>query len=193
MSDVAGHLAIVLPGGNNDVWTAPVLLPTLALEQVDAIIERVSYAGPRPQGLGLGDSREFNAAVGQQVAQLLEHHDPARVSFVAKSRGTLFLATLDPAAGPADVEAIWVTPLLGLDYVRAGMVTKAWPSLVVAGSADPHHDPAAHGELCDAIGARSLVIEGANHGLVVEGDAMATVEAYRALAQASLAFAHRQG
>lgn len=185
------HLAIVLPGGNNDAWTAPVLLPTLALEQVGATIERLSYTGPLPRGLGLEDTREFNAAAGEQVAQLLERHDPAKVSFVAKSLGTVFLAACDEVGVVGDVDAIWVTPLLGVDYVRTGMVTKAWPSLVVAGSADPYHHADAHAEVCTAIGAQSLVVEGANHGLVVEADVMATVAAHRALAQASLAFARR--
>lgn len=102
---MSGHLAVVLPGGTNDVWTAAVLLPTLALEQVGATIEPVSYSGPRPSGVDLEDSRAFNAAVGKDVAHLLEHHDPAKVSFVAKSRGALFLAVLDQADLPADLDA----------------------------------------------------------------------------------------
>jgi hypothetical protein len=62
--------------------------------------------------------------------------------------------------------------------------------LAVAGSADPYHDPAAHAEVCRA-GAQSLVIDGANHGLVVPADVLATVDGFRTLAGASLAFARR--
>jgi hypothetical protein len=139
LSVVLPHLVVVLPGANNDPWTAPLLLPALALEQLGAKVERVSYAEPQPRGLGLEDSREFNARVTEQVAEILKQHHPAKVTFVAKSRGTLFLAAMDKALVDRNVEAVWVTPLLGLDYVRAGVLDKAWPSLVVAGSADPHH------------------------------------------------------
>jgi hypothetical protein len=57
---------------------------------------------------------------------------------------------MDKALVDRDIDAIWVTPLLGLDYVWAGAIDKAWPSLGVAGSADPYHDPAAHAEVCRA-------------------------------------------
>src|SRR5258708_39044387 len=63
----------------------------------------------------------------------------------------------------------------------AGAIDKAWPCLAVAGSADPYHDPAAHAEVCRAIGAQSLVIDGANHGLVVPADVLATVDGFRTL------------
>jgi hypothetical protein len=188
---VLAHLVVVLPGGNNDPWTAPVLLPALALEQSGAKVERVSYGEPQARGLGLEDSREFNARVTEQVAEILNQHRPAKVTFVAKSRGTLFLAAMDKALVNCNVEAVWVTPLLGLDYVRAGVLDKAWPSLVVAGSADPHHDPVAHAEVCAATRALDLVIEGGNHGLVIEGDVLGTVDGFRRLAEVSLVFAAR--
>jgi hypothetical protein len=185
---VAGHLAVVLPGGNNDPWTAPVLLPTLALEQSGATVERISYGGPQARGLGLEESAEFNAAVLDQVTQAVGRHDPARVTFVAKSRGTLFLAAMDKTTVRCDVAAIWVTPLLGFDYVRDGIIGKSWPSLVVAGSADPYHDQAGHDVVRAEVSADELVIAGAIHGLVIEGDVLATVDGYRRLAEASLAF-----
>ena len=186
---VLAHLAVVLPGGTNDAWTAPVLLPSLALEQTGAKLERLAYGGPRALGLGLEDSRAFNDGLAQQLTEIFERHNPAKVTFVAKSRGTLFLAAMDTALVHCDIEAIWVTPLLGLDYVREGVLEKAWRSLIVAGSADPYHDPVAHAEVCAAIAAQQLTIDRANHGLVIEGDVVATAEGFRRLATASLAFA----
>jgi len=185
---VLAHLVVVLPGGNNDPWTAPVLLPALALEQMGARVERVSYGEPRAQGLGLDESREFNARVTEQVSDIINQHHPAQVTFVAKSRGALFLAAMDKVLD-CRVEAVWVTPLFGLDYVRAGVLDKAWPSLVVAGSADPYHDATAHVEVCSTIRAQDLVIEDADHGLVIEGNVLATVDGFRRLAEVTLAFA----
>lgn len=87
------------------------------------------------------------------------------------------------------MDAIWVTPLLGLDYVRTGVLAKGWPSLIVAGAADPYHDRAAHEAVCTQLSASQLVIDDADHGLVVAGDVRKTVDGFRALAEASLAFA----
>ena len=188
---MSAHLAVVLPGGNNDPWTPPVLLPSLALEQAGAAVERISYGEPRPRGLGVDESAEFNAAVLEQLTAVVAQHDPDRVTFVAKSRGTLFLAAMDAGAIDCDIRAVWVTtPLVGLDYVRAGIIEKSWPSLLVAGGADPYHDPTSHAEICAELGADELVIPNANHGLVVEGDVLATVDGYRRLAEVSLAFVH---
>jgi pimeloyl-ACP methyl ester carboxylesterase len=189
---VVAHLAVVLPGGNNDPFNAAVLLPSLALEEVGAKVERVSYSGVEAEGLGLEESKEFNAAITKVVLGLVDHHKPSKITFIAKSRGALFLAALDKSLVQPATSAIWVTPLLGLEYVRTGLVDKNWPSLVVAGAADPYHAPAAHDEVCRSIGARSLVIDGANHGLVIDGNALATVDAFRRLAEASLSFARRR-
>jgi pimeloyl-ACP methyl ester carboxylesterase len=188
---VVAHLALILPGGNNDPFTPSVLLPSLALEEVGAHVERVSYSGLRADGLGLEESKEFNAAVSKTVVGLIDRYDPATVTFVAKSRGALFLAAMEKALVDRDTDAIWVTPLLGLAYVRAGVMDQGWPSLIVAGSADPYHDPTAHDEVCRAIGARSLVIDGADHGLVVARDVFATVDGFRRLGETSLSFARR--
>ena len=109
------------------------------------------------------------------------------VTFIAKSRGTLFLSTMPPLDG-VDCRAIWVTPLFGLDYVRAGFTEKRWPSLVVAGDADRWHDATAHAQACAQVGAEDLVIAGADLLLVVDRNAQATVAGLSALAEASLRF-----
>ncbi len=166
------------------------LLPALALEQTAAVVERISYGEPRARGLGLEESAKFNTAVLEQLTDIIARHKPTRITFVAKSRGTLFLAAMDKSAVACDVDAIWVTtPLVDLDYVQADIVDKSWRSLLVAGSADPYHDQARHDEVCAALGADELVIANGNHGLVVDGDVLATVSGYRLLAEASLRFA----
>ena len=190
---MSGHLALVLPGGGAGPYTAPLLLPTLAAEQLGAQVEVVPYPAFRPAGLGHDEAAAFDAFVVDRVRELLAARTWSRVTFVAKSRGTLFLSTMDESVVPCDdVEALWITPLLGFDYVREGVLAKGWPSLLVAGSADAYHDPSAHEQVAASLGAVSLVVERANHGLVVEGDVLATVESYRALAEASLTFLARR-
>lgn len=102
----------------------------------------------------------------------------------------MVLAALDETLfGPRQVAAVWVTPLLGLESVRRGAASKPWPALVVAGGADPYHEPEAHEALLRATGAQSLVIAGADHLLEVRGDVLATVNGLSQLARAVLAFA----
>lgn len=182
------HLGLVLPGGNAGPNTAPLLIPSLALEEVGAHVEVVEYPDLRPTGLGLEEAKTFNDLVFRRVVEKVEAGRWDVIIFVAKSRGTLFLSTMGPLPTQAALQAIWVTPLLGFDYVRSGIVEKGWRSLLVAGGADPYHDAQAHEEACRKLGASTLVVEGANHGLVVGGDVRSTVDGYAALAEASLQF-----
>ena len=184
------HLALVLPGGAaGSPYTAPLLIPWLAVEEAGAEVKIVPYPEFRPPGLALTDALEFDAFVFDRVVEILAEGRPSKVTFIAKSRGTLFLSAMGDISLPSDVDAIWVTPLLGLDYVRNGVLAKGWPSLLVAGSADDYHHPVAHAKVCETMGAESLIIDGADHGLVVPRNVRATIEGFRALAGASLAFA----
>jgi hypothetical protein len=183
------YVALVLPGGRGGAYTAPLLVPVLAVKELGAEVKVVPYPEFRPESLELADALEFDAVVAQRVGEILAEEPATRVTFIAKSRGTLFLSAMGGMPLPGQVDAIWVTPLLGLEYVRDGVVDKGWPSLLVAGSADRYHDPGAHANVCEEIGAQSLIIAGADHGLVVAGDVRATVEGFRAVADASLAFA----
>ena len=139
------HLALVLPGG-----AAGHPIPRRCSSR--GWLSR--KPGPRsrlfptlnfgPKGLALTDALEFDAFVFDRVVEILAEGRPSKVTFIAKSRGTLFLSAMGDISLPSDVDAIWVTPLLGLDYVRNGVLAKGWPSLLVAGSADDYHDPVAH-------------------------------------------------
>lgn len=188
---VSDRLALVLQGGGAGPWTAPILIPSLAMEEVGATVEVVPYPAFRPEGLDLHSAREFDEHVSHALRTILESGTWSHITFIAKSRGTLYLAAMSERLPCERVDAIWVTPLLGLDYVRNGVLAKAWPSLIVAGGADPYHDLAAHEEVCSQLPASELVIDKADHGLVVAGDVRATVGGFQALAEASLAFASR--
>lgn len=135
---------MVLPGGNAGPYTAPLLVPSLALAELGAHVEIVPYPDFRPGGLEREHAVAFDAFVFERVVEIVESDAWDRVTFVAKSRGTLFLSTMPSLPCSAPIEAIWVTPLLGFDYVRTGVLEKRWRSLMVAGSADDYHDGPAH-------------------------------------------------
>ncbi len=177
-----GHLAIILPGRGYGPQGPVLHLPRLVLEQVGATAAVIRY--PLDDGqIPADDQWElFHRSVHTQVDALLAEHRPHRLSFVAKSLGSIALAGLDVERHLGDlVEAIWLTPLWGRDEVRHGALHLAIRSLVVAGGADPMHDVDRHDEICHTIEAASLVIEDADHSLEIPGDVNRTLDAYAQL------------
>ncbi|HET9058584.1 MAG TPA: hypothetical protein VFN61_01585 [Acidimicrobiales bacterium] len=127
--------------------------------------------------------------------------DPARLggaaTFVRDLPGQVpraaALGQLDPgvlarSTASGRTAAVWVTPLISEDPFYAALASKSWPSLVVAGSADPSHHPARQDQLGRRAGWRSLVVEGADHSLEVAGDVKATVAGLARVVEAVLDF-----
>lgn len=174
-----GHLAIVLPGRGYGPQGPVLHLPRLVLEQTGATVEVVDYGLDRRRLPDDDNWAAFHDTVHQQIDRLYARHRPVRVTFVAKSLGTIALAGLDIERHLGErVEAVWLTPLWGRDDVRDGALRLAVHSLVVAGAADELHDPVRHDELCHTIDAASLVIADADHSLEIPGDVNRTVRAY---------------
>jgi hypothetical protein len=80
---------------------------------------------------------------------------------VAKSIGTLAA----PVVADRGVAAIWLTPLVKLDFVAAAMRRSPAPALLVGGTGDPTWDSA----IARQIGRPVLEIAGADHSLYVPG------------------------
>jgi hypothetical protein len=176
------HLAVVLPGRAYGPEGPAILIPLMALRQQRAVtVVGVRYPESDPGPV---------KSVAEQIALEVAAHEPTRVTFVAKSLGTMVLARLDPAVvGSAMVDAIWLTPIFREVDVREGAIAKGWRSLLVAGDADEEHVPEAHEAVRVALDAESLILPDANHSLEVERDLAATLERWAALAEVALAFA----
>jgi hypothetical protein len=184
---VPSHLGVLLPGASYGPLGPALRFPSLVLEELGAKVVAVEYP-PAPPG-GQLPWEDLWRSVGSAVAYQLADARPARVTFVAKSLGTLALAGLAEAVvGGALVEAIWLTPLFGLERVRKGAIGHRWRSLLVAGGADGYHDPLYHEVVRDALGADSLVLAGGDHCLEVRGDVGATLDGFRALVEALAEF-----
>lgn len=181
------HLAFLLPGRNYPAVGAALHVPRLTLDQLGATTVVADYGGRT--GSSKQDDTHRMEAVQSQLAAALAEHDPERVTFVAKSLGAGILAALTLPLGPRRVDAIWVTPALGDQTVESGVIAKAWRSLLVEGSADPWFDAAAHERVRQAIGAKSLIIDRADHGLDIDLDIRATLAGWNDLANAVVAFA----
>ena len=185
------HLIIVLPGARYGLIGPAILFPVLALEQSGGEVHLIGYPRPLPRDLNQDSAALFAVKARDLIQAEVDARSPDRVSLVAKSLGTVVLGAIgDQLRLPDRVEALWLTPLFGLPYVREGAARTAWRSLIVSGAADPAHDTAGLEQVVAALGAESLVIEAADHALQISGDVLATVEAMRCLAEAVLQFAH---
>ena len=176
---------MILPGRGYGAQGPVLAYPRLALEQagISSLVVRYSEAGE-------GGADEVVADVVRQIDASLMEHQPDGVVIVAKSLGTSILTKLPVAtveAFPA-VKAVWITPLFGDDGVRQGAIDLGWESLLIAGTADPYFDAVGHSEVEEALGARSVVLPGADHSLHVQDDVLATIDAHKSLAGEVLRF-----
>lgn len=182
-----GTLLLTLSGRAYPVDGPAVLVPRRAIAQADDVVEHVVAYPPSAATPPKGPApRELLDPVQEQLDRAIATHPGRRVVYLAKSLGgTLLSQLVNPAP---DALAIWLTPLLGRDYVREGIVGHGLRSLVVAGGADTHHEPAAHDAVVDALRCSSLVLADADHDLEVAGDVEATLERWRQLARAVIDF-----
>ena len=187
---VSGHLAIVLPGRGYGPLGPALRLPRLAIEGSGAQVLELQYpfvpAADDPHAWD-----RLHSSIADRLSSALSETSPSRVTFIAKSLGTVVLASLPSRVPlPASVKAIWLTPIFGRESVRRGAIAKNWPSLLVAGGADEFHEPKHHDGVAEALGAESLVLARADHLLEVPGDVMATLDGFRALTEKVLDFVH---
>lgn len=98
------------------------------------------------------------------------------ITLVGKSVGTRALSRVLPeAAAFGTSRAVWLTPLVRNDGLRASILEHPIPSLFVVGTADRTYDPALLDPLVNATAGQCLVIDGADHGLEIPGDIRASL------------------
>lgn len=180
---MTAHLGVVLSGRGYGPLGPVLHYPRLVLQQAGGDVRTVVNPELDQHGNEDDEWRQFFGNVGAQVSGFIRATEPRRVTFIAKSLGTIALANIevDLPSSVDVVEAIWLTPLFGRDDVRSGAIARGWRSLIVAGAADPYHDQDGHAAVSEAIAAQSLVLPGADHSLEVEGDIRATLEGHRRL------------
>jgi hypothetical protein len=136
------------------------------------------------------DPERFEAGVRREVRGALAFHRPDRLTILGKSRGTqaLRLVSTEEFDFPADTRLIWQTPTWKSDRCWEAAKQGRFESLYVVGLADHHyHVPERHKELRG----QTVAIAGADHGLEVAGDIVATLDGLRDMAVAIVRFANR--
>lgn len=187
------HIAIVLPGVRYTCHMPLLYYPTRLLLSMGADVLWVEYTyDQRPGFRALSEAereRWFITDVTAACHTALAQRPYRQVTLVGKSLGTLamgHLLTADPQL--AQAQAIWLTPLLRNERLRAQIRQSKARSLFVIGSADGHYDPASLAEVRAATGGETLVIDGADHSLEIEGDLWRSLQALEQVLRAIQAF-----
>lgn len=185
---MTGHLAILLPGRGYGALGPALRLPRLAVEQSGAEVVEIEY-GPVPAADDPESWERLYVSAAERISTAVAERNPSQVTFIAKSLGTIVLASLPAEVPlPSSVRAVWLTPIFGRESVRLGAIGKGWPSLLVAGQADELHEQQHHETVANTLGARSLVLPGADHMLEVPGNVLATLDGFRAITESVLDF-----
>lgn len=101
-----------------------------------------------------------------------------RVALIGKSLGTLAMGHLLTAEAPSvPVRAVWLTPMLSEVRLREQIAAFGGPSLFVIGTADEEYDPETLEAMVAATHGEAVVVEGADHGMDVPGDPIASIRA----------------
>ncbi len=174
--------------------SGPVLhYPSLALLSLGADVLWVEYAydrEPAYQSAPPSDRKEWRLSdTRAAIDAALKQRSYDRYTLVGKSIGTLVIGDLltdDPRLRSA--RAIWLTPLLKSESLRAQLERLSNPSLFVSGTADSEYDAEFAAALERKPRTRFLRLEGADHSLEVPGNVIQSLQMLRQLTEQTLDF-----
>lgn len=186
---VMTHVALVFPGRKYGPEMPVLHYPAEVVRQQGAVVHVVRY----PPSLIAADDpndRQWEEVIRVIAAEAAEHIAGAtHITLIAKSLGTRVIARLPLELMPKSVDAVWLTPIFVDAATADAAAAKVWRSLYVYGTADPACNEAALLDIAAATAGRVLAVPGGDHGLEVEGDAVASVAALLRLTRETLAWA----
>jgi predicted alpha/beta-hydrolase family hydrolase len=183
------HLAILLPGIAYPCDLPLLYYPARLLAARGADVLRVEYAyNRRPDFAALANAGQAEWLYADTAAACragLAQRAYRQITLVGKSLGTLAMGHLLTAQPElAGARAVWLTPLLRLDHLRAQIAQWSGPSLFVIGTADPHYDQTALAEVQAATNGAAVVVADADHSLEIAGDVVRSLQAMIEVVQA---------
>jgi len=183
-SDGSDHLALVLPGAGYTTQGPMLYYSIKALSQLGAEILSLEYGGViRRSASRSPDERTeiFSLICLNALNASLKRRKYNRLTLIGKSLGTRGLASLSRLAGqwsykPRNIEALWLTPLLTENFVTDEIEKLGSREFLAIGSCDEHYyKPQALQSLPRFV--ETLIIDGADHGLDIEGDVLSSTKA----------------
>ncbi|MFY9812863.1 MAG: hypothetical protein WAK43_01770 [Dehalococcoidales bacterium] len=176
----ASHLCVVLPG-----YSPPLINPLLQCTSQlfldrNADVLQVEYEYYKIDFFKK-PAAERNRMLSVDVTAVSEtvfaQREYEHITLVGKSLGTLAMGHLLPGNRFRKASCVWLTPLLTNEWLRSQIEQYKPRSLFVIGTADDFYNAGYLAELCESTKGKSLVIEGANHGLVIPGEVVQSLKA----------------
>jgi len=119
----------------------------------------------------------LSADVTAACRSVFAQREYTQIVLVGKSLGTLAMCHLLPDDRFRKASCVWLTPLLTNAGLRSCIEQYSPRSLFVIGTADNYYNPDYLDEVCKSTGGKSVVIEGADHGLAISGEVVQSLKA----------------
>jgi len=169
----ARHLGIILPGYRHSADMADLHYAGRILLEQGADLLRVEYAYYRTDFMEHPESEQdkwISSDVFAVCNAGLSHRSYEKITLIGKSIGTLAMARLLTDRRFQRATCVWSTPLLTAEWLCSRIEQIRPRSLFIVGTADKSYKPDILKHLEHATNGRSIVLEGANHGLEIPGD-----------------------
>jgi hypothetical protein len=171
-SNPTGHLGIILPGYRHSADMADLHYAGRILLEQGADLLRVEYRYYETTYLSQPES-EQNQRISEDVFAVcnacLAFRSYEKITLIGKSLGTRGMGLLLDDERFQKADCVWSTPLLTMEWLRSRIEQVRPRSLFIFGTADDYYKPAVLQHLVKVTNGRSVVIEGATHGLEVPG------------------------
>jgi hypothetical protein len=172
-NEETGHAAIVFPGWGYTVQM-PLLYYTLELMlslKADVLTVEYDYSHRKDfkELDNTGRTRCLLTDVRSAYHTLLKQRSYQQITIIGKSLGTRAMGyLLTEEAIPANVRAIWLTPILKDETLRQQIHQYGGRSLFISGTVDPHYDADYMIEVNKATNGRVVLIDGGDHSLNIK-------------------------
>ena len=169
-SNPTGHLGIILPGYRHSADMADLHYAGRILMEQGADLLRAEYLYYQTDYLNQTESGQ-NQRISEDVFAVcnacLAFRPYDRITLVGKSLGTKGMGFLLGDERFQKADCVWSTPPLTTEWLYSRIEQIHPRSLFIFGTADDYYKPEILQHLVSVTNGRSVVIEGANHGLEV--------------------------
>ena len=181
------HLGIILPGYRHSVDMADLHYAGRILLEGGTDLLQIEYAYNRTDFMQQSNSEQdkwISSDVSAICDAALAYRSYDQITLVGKSLGTLAMGHLLDDNRFQNATCVWETPLLTVEWL-CSRIEQAHPrSLFIFGTADKFYKPDILEHLVAVTHGRSVIIEGAHHGLEISGDISKSLKGLNQIVQA---------
>jgi len=181
------NLGIILPGYRHSADMADLHYAGRVLLEGGADLLRIEYAYNRTDFMKQSDGEQekwISSDVFAVCNAALSQRSYDKITLVGKSLGTLAMGHLLADSRFQGATCVWETPILTIEWLCSRIEQVHPRSLFVFGTADKFYKPDILEHLENVTDGRSVIIEGAHHGLEISGDIPRSLMALNQIVQA---------